>query len=100
MLKGIVGEFIVVVNVPFRVGAAMRMANKVSVRCVGGFLVRKSSSECVVSSLGTFLLSLSLQTIEVLLNMLCALSAFGVRFVYVWLVARVGSIVESSVILG
>ena len=89
MLKGIVGEFIVFVSVPFRVGAARRVANKVSVRCVGGLLGRKSSSECVVSSLGTFRLSLSLQTIEVLLSMLCAFSAFGVRFVYVWLVSRV-----------
>ncbi len=78
MLKGIVGEFIVFVNVPCRVGAARRVANKVSVWCVVGLLCRKSSFECVVSSLSTFRLSLSLQAIEVVFNMLCAFSAFGV----------------------
>ena len=98
--KCIVGEFIGIFGCSLRVGAASRGANKLSVRCVGVLFGRKSSSEFVVSSLCTFRLSLSLQTIEVLLNVLCAFYAFGVRFVYVWLVSRVSSIVESSVILG
>ncbi len=58
------------------------------------------SSEGVLSSLVTFRLSLSFQTIEVSLNVLCAFCAFGVRFVYVGLVSGVDSIVESGVILG
>jgi hypothetical protein len=94
------GEFIGFVNFSLRIGAARRVANKVSVRCVGGLYVRNPSSVGGVSSLVTFRLSLSFQTIEVSLNLLCTVCAFGVRFVYVWPVSGVGSIIESGVIIG
>ena len=98
--KCFVGEFIGIFGCSLRVGAASRGATKVSVQWVGGLYGGGPSSEGILSSLGTFRLSLSFQTIEVFLNVLCACCAFCARFVYVGFVSGVGSIVESDVILG
>ena len=98
--KCIVGEFIGIFGCSLRMGAASRGANKVSVRCVGGLYGSDPSSEGILSSLGTFRLSLSFEVVVVYLDLLCACCAFCVRFVYVGFVSGVGSIVESDVILG
>ncbi len=100
VFKCIVGEFIGIFGCSRRMGAASRGANKVSLQCVGGLYGGGPSSDGILSSLGTFRLSLSFQTIEVFLDFLCACCAFCVRFVYVGFVSGVGSILESDVILG
>ena len=100
VFKCIVSEVLGIFGGSLSMGVAGSGANKVNVQCVGSLYGSGPFSEGIVSSLGTFRLSLSFQAIEVFLNCLCAFCAFCVRFVYVGLVSRVGSIVESDVILG